>query len=130
MKNTKLYYKNLWLSIGIAMVAFVITDTLLYVPVGVPTGISDKALHIIGYSGMMGWFVQIYHNRKHQLYFAIGFICMGITLEFLQGWGGVRQFEVADMVANATGVVLAWVLSLTRFSDVLFLFESVVLKKT
>lgn len=124
MKKHNLSYKKIWLALGIAMVVFVIVDTLLYVPIGVPKGVPDKFLHIFGYFSMMGWFVQIYHNKKHQMLLAIGFVCMGISLEFLQGWGGVRQYEVADMLANATGVLLAWVLSLTRFADILFLVES------
>ena len=36
------------------------------------------------------------------------FIAMGIALEFVQGSLGYRSFEVADMLVNATGVLLSW----------------------
>jgi len=48
---------------------------------------------------------------------------MGISLEFLQDWGGVRHFEVNDMIANSSGVLLAWVLVLTPFPGLLLWFE-------
>jgi glycopeptide antibiotics resistance protein len=35
----------------------------------------------------------------------IGFIAMGVGLEFLQGELGYRTLDFADMVANALGVL-------------------------
>jgi VanZ family protein len=124
MKNMNLRYKKTWLLLGFVMIAFVVYETLTSSPIGSGMKISDKFLHVAGYFGMMGWFVQIIHNSKHRLLLAAGFVCMGITLEFLQGWGGIRQYEVADMLANATGVMSAWLLALTRFSNILLLVES------
>jgi VanZ family protein len=113
---TTLQYKKLWLVIGYAMVVFVIFETLTPSPVGVPMNLSDKLLHVSGYFVLMAWFTQIYHRQYTRLGLLIAFVSMGVMLEFLQGWGGVRQFEVADMLANASGVMLAWLLSMTRFS--------------
>ena len=48
---------------------------------------------------------------------------MGIGLEFLQDLSGVRFYEVTDMLANGLGVLLAWGLSATKFSDGIFVFE-------
>lgn len=128
MKNETLRYKKLWLTIGLLMIAFVVVETLTPSPIGTGMQISDKVLHITGYFGMMGWFVQIFHNRKYQLLLAIGFISMGMMLEFVQGWGGVRQYEVTDMLANGTGVVLAWLLSLSSFRNILLKVELIILK--
>ena len=128
MKNETLRYKKLWLTIGLLMIAFVVVETLTPSPIGTGMHISDKILHIAGYFGMMGWFVQIFHNRKYQLLMAIGFISMGMMLELVQGWGGVRQYEVADMLANGTGVVLAWLLSLSGFRNILLKVELIILK--
>ena len=128
MKKSTLRYQNVWLFIGIAMIVFVIYETLTSSPIQPGFKISDKMLHIVGYFGMMGWFVQIFKSRNQQLVLAVGFVSMGIMLEFIQGWGGIRHYEVADMVANASGVILAWLLSLTRFSDVLFSVETKVIR--
>jgi len=40
-------------------------------------------------------------------------------LEFAQGLTDYRVFEVADMVANATGVLLGWIIAPPRGPDVL-----------
>ena len=66
----------------------------------------DKVKHIVAYSALMGWFVQIYHRLHIRLIYAASFILMGIVLEILQGIGGHRQFEINDMVANAIGVCI------------------------
>ena len=118
-----LKYKKLWLVIGYAMVAFVIYSSLTSNPVSVGIEYSDKFLHTVGYFGLMGWFLQIYHKKATRFLLAAIFIAMGISLEFLQDWGGVRYFEVNDMIANTSGVLLAWVLIFTPFPGLLLWFE-------
>jgi len=126
MKNLK--YKYLWLMIGYAMIAFVVYSSLTSSPVTMDFKLSDKLMHIAGYFGLMGWFIQIYNNKQSQLILAICFICMGIGLEFLQGIGGVRFFELNDMLANMAGVILAWLLVKTPFPETLYWFENRFLK--
>lgn len=124
-----LRYRILWLLIGYAMIAFVIVQSLIPSPVSVGFELSDKIYHVVGYFGLMGWFVQIYRGKQERLFWAVIFIAMGILLEFLQGVGGVRHFEINDMIANASGVVIAWVLSGTVFSSCLLWMERIFLKK-
>ena len=126
MRELKL--KPLWLAIGFAMVCFVIYSSLTTSPpVPVNFQLSDKLMHLLGYFGLMGWFLQIYQNKKMQFFLAVVFISMGISLEFLQDLGGVRFFEVNDMLANSAGVLLAWSLVKTPFPRLLQFFESKVL---
>lgn len=129
MKNKQLKYKKTWLLLGFAMITFVVYETLTSSPIGSGITLSDKALHVIGYFGMMGWFVQIIHNTRQRMLLAAGFVVMGVVLEFLQGWGGIRHYEVADMLANAAGVLLAWVFGFTRFSQLLLVIESGISKQ-
>lgn len=127
-QSINLRYKILWLLIGYAMIAFVVMQSLTSSPVSVGFELSDKLYHVIGYFGLMGWFVQIYHSQFARLLWAVFFIAMGISLEFLQDMGGIRHYEVNDMIANTTGVILAWVLSGTFFSSCLLWIENRVLK--
>ena len=53
----------------------------------------------------MFWFAQIY---KTWIFYAVGFVAMGIGLEFLQGTLGYRQADVLDMVANTLGIAAGW----------------------
>ncbi|VAW69301.1 hypothetical protein MNBD_GAMMA09-1636 [hydrothermal vent metagenome] len=124
----KLKYRTIWLAIGYLMVLFVIYSSLTPNPVDIGVTNSDKFLHIIGYFGLMAWFIQIYQQKLVRFFLAIAFICMGVSLEFLQGMGGVRYFEVNDMIANASGVLLASLLVVTPLSRSLHWFEECVLK--
>jgi VanZ family protein len=38
----------------------------------------------------------------------IAIVAMGVVIEFLQGWSGLRTFDAADMVANAAGATSGW----------------------
>lgn len=51
---------------------------------------------------LMLWFGQ--YSRR--LRAAIFLVLMGISIEVLQGIGGVRMFELNDMLADALGVAL------------------------
>ena len=119
----QLRFKALWLAIGIMMVTFVVYASLTPSPVAPGMSLSDKALHIIAYFVLMGWFIQIYQQRGTRALLGLLFIAMGVGLEFLQDYGGVRQFELLDMLANCTGVLLAWLLVLTPFPGLLFRLE-------
>ena len=120
----KLQFHQIWLFIGWCMVAFVIYYSL-------ETGeapklnlfFNDKLIHMISYFGLMSWFLQLYKKRLSRWFIAISLVCLGVALEFLQGIGGVRMFEVADMMANTTGVVLGWVFAMLGLDKVLSWFE-------
>ena len=62
----------------------------------------------------MFWFCVLYRPLHVRTFYAVGFIAMGIALEFVQGWLGYRSFEVADMVANAVGVALGLTIAMIR----------------
>lgn len=121
--NRPLKYKPIWLSIGYLMVIFVIYSSLSTSDMVLQISVSDKLMHVLGYFGLMGWFIQIYRGRRAGFLLAALFIGIGVALEFLQGLGGVRYFELADMIANTLGVLLAWVLSYTPAGGVLLWLE-------
>ena len=131
--NEDLVLRRLWLKIGYFLVICVIVLTLIpdpYYVLGIDDlfeNISDKVQHLFAYVMLMGWFTQIYHSKKNHLILATSFILMGVVLEFLQGLGQTRMFEVADMVANGIGVLLAWSVASTRCSNTLLYFERRVL---
>ncbi len=115
-----LHYKWLWLGIGLAMVATVFVLSIVSVPSAVKSFmVQDKVMHMVAYATLMGWFAQIYRHDLTRLVLVLGFIAMGIGIEFLQGMTATRHFEVIDMVANTSGVVLAWALAYTWVGEVL-----------
>lgn len=69
----------------------------------------DKAGHFFAYAVLMFWFAQLYTRR---VFFAVGFVAMGIALEFAQDATGYRSFDLGDMAANALGVLAGWAAAL------------------
>ncbi len=99
----------LWLLCGWAMLVAAVWLSLIPTPpqiVEIPY--VDKVKHLLAYAVLMAWFGQIYTTRGTQRSWLAGLVLMGIMLEFLQGWSGVRFFEYADMLANALGALLGY----------------------
>ena len=78
----------------------------------------------------MGWFAQLFKHDFTRIVLLLGLIGFGVGIELLQALTPSRQFDVIDMVANASGVLLAWSLSYTFFGDILERFEGLVRPKT
>jgi VanZ family protein len=93
------------------MVATVVWLTLTPAPPRIDFEQGDKLGHFLAYGTLMFWFSQLYEKRT-RLAYAIGFIAMGIGLEFIQGALGYRTYEVFDMYANSLGVLLGWAVAL------------------
>jgi len=90
---------------------------------------SDKVLHGVAYAGLMGWFAQIFRHDLTRLLLGLSFVTLGISIEFLQALTPTRQFDLLDMIANTSGIVLAWALSYTFLGTVLERFESLFVRK-
>ncbi len=126
MKNnfsSPLRFVKWWLSIGWSLVIAVIVLSLMPSPPMPSWDYSDTISHIVAYFVLMAWFAQIYHAPRLRLYYMVGFILLGILLEILQGVGGIRQMDWADMLANGIGVLMAWQLIKNRSAHVLAYFE-------
>lgn len=105
------HYRVLWLAIGHALIiatAWVSLDTS---PPHWAFAAGDAVLHATSYGVLAFWFGQIYPGALRQLVLALAFVAFGALLEVLQAeLTAVRRFEVGDLLANAAGVAVAWVL--------------------
>ena len=111
--------RRVWRAIGVGLIMLVIWLSLTPSPIEIPVEQGDKFGHLAAYGTLMFWFAQLDAGRRTRLGYAMGFIALGIALEFAQGLTNYRVFEVADMVANATGVVLGWIIAPPRGPDAL-----------
>jgi VanZ family protein len=118
----------LWLATGWLLVASIIYLSLTPAPPSVDLPEGDKLEHVLAYAVLMFWFAQMYYRTRSRLPFALGFVLLGIALEFLQAFTDTRQFEIADMIADAAGVALGWIIAPPRTGNVLRGLESLVLK--
>jgi len=117
--------RRLWLILGWALVLLVIYLSLTPTPIDLPIGLGDKFSHVLAYFVLMSWFANIYDEPAQRPGFAVGFLILGVALEFFQHWSGYRSYELADMVACAGGVAAGWVLSPPRVPNYLQAVEKV-----
>jgi len=119
------HLRTAWLGLGIVWVGVVIFISLTPDP---PEPVrfwqADKLEHALAYGLLMLWFGQIFQQKLSQLTTAGLLILLGVTLEILQSFTGYRFFEIADMVANATGVLLGWVWARTGAGQIYTALEA------
>lgn len=115
-----------WLFIGWGIIVAIVLLSLLPDPGDILFGDfkpNDKLGHFIAYGILMSWFAQLYHAMRTRILLAVLFICMGISLEFLQGMTYYRTFDVYDMFANSVGVLIGYVFSSGVLGRLLLRFE-------
>lgn len=119
-----LRHRALWLALGWSMVVAIVWLSLTPRPPTLPLEHSDKIGHLLGYGVLMLWFGQLYAAARTRLAFALGFASMGVALEIAQRLLGDRSYEELDMVANAFGVALGWVLAIASRGALLARLEA------
>ena len=108
-----------WMVIGLMLVSLVFYASLFPVPQPKTSfNHMDKVHHFLSYGILMLWFSQVFQGKQRCL-LLISLITMGILIEFIQPYTG-RMFDPYDMLANSTGALAAWLLSL-KGADVLYL---------
>jgi len=118
-------YRKVWLSIGWAWILGIWYLSLSGDVPAINLGVTftDKILHAGAYGVLMAWFLQLYHRRDSRITCMIAFIGMGGLLEYLQSFTHSRTPEIADMLANAAGILLALVIVRGRLSQILLRLE-------
>jgi VanZ family protein len=115
-------FRTLWLATGWLWIAVVFYLSLMRHP---PEPLSfenaDKLEHMLAYCWLMLWFCQLAGLSRLRL--AVALVAMGAGIEVLQRMEGFRHFEYADMLADAAGVLLGWMLARTRLGRVLNFLE-------
>ena len=98
-----------WIGLGLGWgwAAAIVWLSLTPSPPQVDVQLGDKLGHLGAYALLMLWFSLLYLGRT-RMAFAIGFVVMGVGLEFLQGGLGYRTYDLMDMAANTIGVLLGW----------------------
>jgi VanZ family protein len=72
--------------------------------------LNDKVLHMLAYTALMLWFAGIVPQRRYyQL--ALALLAYGMIIELLQSLTVYRSMELADLFADAGGLVLGWILA-------------------
>ena len=121
--DLQLRARSFWLVAGWMLVVLVIYLSLTPAPVEIGLEQGDKLSHVFAYLVLMSWFANLYETPVQRLGLALGFILLGISLEFIQRYTGYRSFEITDMVAGTAGVAIGWTLASPRTPNYLDLAE-------
>lgn len=113
-----------WLVLGLVWVAAVFYLSLTpHPPQPVTFWQADKLARVLAYGLLMLWFCQVYRQRSSRMLLALLLVAMGIAIEHLQRETGYRFFDYADMLANATGIVVGWAWARTGLGRVFAYLE-------
>ena len=94
-------------AIGYLALAVVALASLVPAP---DMGSSDKLLHFVTYGALSAGYTLLVQKLRNLVLIALGLVCYGIVLEFLQGLTGYRMSDPQDMLANSLGVAFGLVL--------------------
>lgn len=108
-----------WKAAGWGLVLAIIAFSLMPSPPDLGVNQGDKLGHLAAYGLTTLWFAQPYTGRRQRIGLALGMVALGIALEYGQRATGYRSFEVADMLADALGVAIGWLLAPPRLPNLL-----------
>ena len=101
---------------GIAVLVAIWTLSLLPGPAMPNVPGDDKWQHALAYFACMFCWGQLYRLPVQRLRLAITFALMGVLIECIQYFTLTRSFEFLDMLADALGVIAAWLVVTVQFS--------------
>lgn len=113
--------RRFWHGIGWFGVVLLIYLSVTPQPPEIPVEEGDKIGHVAAYATLMFWWAQLLVTAPQRRRVAAALIALGIALEYVQGWTGWRSFDYFDMLADAFGVALGWLLACPRTPDLLAL---------
>ena len=108
-----------WSLIGWFGVALILYLSLMPHPPELDIEQGDKLQHLAAYAVLMGWWAQMGASDRAHARIALSMLGLGIAIEFAQAATGYRTFSVADMVADALGIALGWMLAPPRGPNLL-----------
>ena len=113
--------RRFWVVVGWFGIVLLIYLSLMPNPPEIPIEQGDKYGHSLAYATLMYWWAQLLPSLRQRLQVAAALVALGIAIEYVQGWTGWRTFDYFDMLADAMGVALGWLLASPRTPNVLAL---------
>ena len=121
MKPLRFVYA--WLAGGIILMILVLSSTVL--PLGGKSmmGFGDKVAHFLAFFILMFWFSGVFRLRLTP-WVALGLLGFGILIEVIQSRLPYRTAELADVMFNGGGILLAWGLATAGIGRWMIFLES------
>ena len=101
--------QQLFLIFGFVFLAAIVYLSLSTTVLELPGDTNGHLAHVGAYALLMFGFTRVYRGARSALLIGAGLMALGVLIELLQGYGGYRNFERADILADALGIVFGWV---------------------
>ena len=121
----RLRWHAAWVSFGVLIMLWTLWMALTPDPdvtLAFPYG--DKLLHATTFCFLMGWWGNVYRERRPRGWAALGCLAFGIFIEFAQWLDPPRDADAFDVLADGVGIALALLLLRTPLASVLASAES------
>jgi hypothetical protein len=121
----RLRWHRAWVALGGAIMLWVLWMALRPDPgitLDVPYG--DKLLHATTFTCLMGWWGNVYRERRARCWAALGCLAFGVFIEFAQWLDPPRDADALDVLADGVGIVIALLLLRTSLASVLASVEA------
>jgi VanZ family protein len=105
-----LRYPWFWWLPGVLIATGIAVGSLLPGTYVAEIPVRDKVLHALAYFTLMLWFAGIFRRERHWMVAALVF-SFGLLLDLAQSLTESRSFELADVAADAGGILAAFALS-------------------
>ncbi|PID61777.1 MAG: hypothetical protein CSB44_05990 [Gammaproteobacteria bacterium] len=124
---SELRWPGLWVLIGVLLLGLVTVGSLMRIsdPYLMEIMSRDKLVHFSVYLLLVLWFIQIYCRMSAWWLVAALILATSVGIEVFQGLMPYRQFDVYDMLANATGMLTALLLGRVGVVGILRRVETV-----
>lgn len=84
----------------------------------------DKLLHATTFCCLMGWWGNVYRERRPRGWAALGCLAFGVFIEFAQWLDPPRDADALDVLADGAGILVALPLLRTPLASVLASVEA------
>jgi hypothetical protein len=109
---TQLRYQQFWLIIGGAILTGIMALALWPMPdpeLAPPQ--SDKVVHLVAFAFLFTWFAGLL-SRQARFKIVLALMAYGVAMEILQSFTPTRFMSAGDLVADALGLGLGWLISI------------------
>src|SRR6185503_20103695 len=96
---------------GLTLVSAILWLSVTPAPPNLHFHESDKVEHLVAYAILMFWFCAFHAGDRVHWRYGLAWTSLGVAIEFIQRSLGYRTFEVRDMIADAIGVLVGWMLA-------------------
>ncbi|MGY3041295.1 VanZ family protein [Rhodanobacter sp. TND4EL1] len=123
--STRLRWHTAWVVLGALIMAWTLWMALTPDPditLDFPDG--DKLLHATTFTCLMGWWGNVYRERRPRAWAALGCLAFGVFIEFAQWLDPPRDADAFDVLADGIGILIALLLLRTPLARVLASVEA------